>query len=93
MRNSFNLLLIALICFDSWYLFGMILETFRRTFRIYTDAHTILFPYILFPAQFVAMSASIFMTVGIALERYIAVHYPIGKEHACAELTDLIEAN
>ena len=30
--------------------------------------------------QFVAMSASIFMTVGIALERYIAVHYPIGKE-------------
>ena len=51
MRNSFNLLLIALICFDSWYLFGMILETFRRTFRIYTDAHTILFPYILFPAQ------------------------------------------
>ena len=38
------------------------------------------------PDQFVAMSASIFMTVGIALERYIAVHYPIGKDHACVEL-------
>ena len=36
------------------------------------------------------MSASIFMTVGIALERYIAVHYPIGKDiHACVELHHL----
>ncbi len=40
MRNSFNLLLIALICFDSWYLFGSILEAFRRTFGLSTDLHT-----------------------------------------------------
>ncbi len=38
-----------------------------------------LFPYLLYPFQFISMSASIFMTVGIALERYIAVHYPIGE--------------
>ncbi len=79
MRNSFNLLLIALICFDSWFLFGLILESFRRTFQVTSEVHTFLFPYLLYPVQLIAMSASIFMTVGIALERYIAVHYPIGK--------------
>jgi len=31
------------------------------------------------------MSASIFMTVGIALERYIAVHYPIGELQSLSE--------
>lgn len=29
MRNSFNLLLVSLACFDSTYLFGAILESFR----------------------------------------------------------------
>lgn len=77
MRNSFNLLLIALICFDSWYLFGSILESFRRIFHLDTELHTLLFPYILYPLQFISMAGSIFMTVGISLERYIAVHYPI----------------
>lgn len=79
MRNSFNLLLIALICFDSWYLFGSILESFRRIFHLDTELHTLLFPYILYPLQFISMAGSIFMTVGISLERYIAVHYPIGE--------------
>ena len=82
MKNSFNYLLCGLLCFDSWYLFGSILETIRKGYlgrALSSDAHTILFPYLLYPAQSVSMSASIFMTVGIALERYIAVHYPIGK--------------
>ncbi len=79
MRNSFNLLLIALICFDSWYLFGSILESFRKSFQLASEVHTLLFPHLLYPAQAVSMSASIFMTVGIALERYIAVHYPISE--------------
>ena len=35
------------------------------------------FPYFLYPAISISMTASVFMTVGIALERYIAVHYPI----------------
>ncbi|XP_040567083.1 FMRFamide receptor isoform X1 [Lepeophtheirus salmonis] len=77
MQNSFNLLLIALLTFDSWYLFGGILESFRRQFDMGTELHTLLFPYFLYPAQSIAMSASIFMTVAIAWERYIAVHYPI----------------
>ena len=81
MRNSFNLLLISLLCIDTWYLLGSVLESFRRCFDIYHQLHIIVFPYLLYPLQSVAMSASIFMTVGIALERYIAVHYPIGKRN------------
>ncbi len=34
MRNSFNLLLIALACFDSCYLFGSILESMRKCFGV-----------------------------------------------------------
>jgi len=37
MRNSFNILLIALALFDNTYLFGSILESFRKRFLIYTE--------------------------------------------------------
>jgi hypothetical protein len=77
MRNSFNLLLVSLACFDSTYLFGSILESFRKTFRLASTAHIVLFPHLLYPFHQVAISGSIFMTVAIALERYIAVHYPL----------------
>ena len=33
MRNSFNFLLIALICMDSSYLIGWIIEAFRKSFQ------------------------------------------------------------
>ena len=79
MRNAFNLLLISLLGFDSWFLFGCILENFRRNFGLATALHTLLFPYFLYPTLAVAMSGSIFMTVAISLERYFAVHHPIGK--------------
>ena len=77
MRNSFNLLLIALAIIDNTYLFGAILEAFRKRFRLYTDPHILLFPYFLYPVHMMAMTGSILMTVAIALERYVAVHYPI----------------
>ena len=82
MRNSFNFLLIGLLCFDSLYLFGALLDNIRREFFgsfFVTNVHIILFPYLLYPAMNIFMSASICMTVAIALERYIAVHYPLGK--------------
>ncbi|TRY80550.1 hypothetical protein TCAL_10965, partial [Tigriopus californicus] len=77
MRNSFNLLLIVLSCFDNVYLLGGILEAIRRDFGLATKSHIILFPYFLYPVQSIAMTGSILLTVTIALERYVAVHYPI----------------
>ena len=79
MRNAFNLLLISLLGFDSWFLFGCILENVRRNFDLASNLHILLFPYFLYPTAMVAMTGSIFMTVAISLERYFAVHHPIGK--------------
>ena len=39
--------------------------------------HIILFPHLLYPFNQVAVTGSIFMTVAIAWERYVAVHYPL----------------
>lgn len=77
MRNSFNLLLIALAVIDNTYLFGAILESIRKRFGIATQLQLILFPYFLYPLHMMAMTGSILMTVAIALERYNAVHWPI----------------
>ena len=77
MRNSFNFLLIALFFMDSCYLVGSITEAIRKSFDAATVVHVYLFPYFLYPWLSIAMTASVFMTVAVALERYIAVHYPI----------------
>ena len=71
MRNVFNLLLVTLSCFDSLYLFGSILESFRKPdlFDMATDVHIVLFPHVLYPFTQFTFTASIFMTVAIALER------------------------
>ena len=84
MRNSFNLLLVSLACFDSTYLIGSILESIRKpnAFGFSSEVHVILFPYVLYPANQIAVSGSIFMTVAIAWERYIAVHYPLDYNQA-----------
>ena len=75
--RSFNLLLVTLALFDSFYLFGAILESFRKSFDLASDVHVVLFPNFLYPAQSTVMTGSIFMTVAIAFERYSAVHFPM----------------
>ena len=82
MRNSFNLLLIVLAIYDNTYLVCSILQSFRKQFGLDSDLHTILFPWFLYPMQMMAMTGSILMTVAIALERYVAVHYPINYNQA-----------
>lgn len=89
MRNAFNLLLVTLACFDSTYLFGSILESFRKQFLLVSNVHIILFPYLLYPFNQMAITGSIFMTVAIALERYIAVHYPLDYSQAMHEANAL----
>ena len=69
MRNSFNLLLVALACFDNIYLFGGILEAVHRVFGVASKAHVVLFPYLLYPVHAIGMTGSVLLTVAIALER------------------------
>lgn len=82
MRNSFNLLLVTLAIIDTTYLLGAILESFRKRFGLSTDLHVLLFPYVLYPLNKITFTASIFMTVAITLERYVAVHYPLDYNQA-----------
>ncbi len=49
MRNAFNLLLVTMAIFDSTYLFGSILESFRQQFSLGSNLHIVLFPYLLYP--------------------------------------------
>lgn len=82
LRNSFNLLLVALAFFDSCYIVGAILESLRVSFNLASDIHIMLFPYLLYPGQNLAMTGSIFMIVAIAFERYVAVHNPLDYKQA-----------
>ena len=77
MRNSFNFLLIALISMDSCFLFLCLLEGVRKESSYVTNIQVLLFPHLLYPLISIVFTASIYMTVAIAIERYIAVHYPI----------------
>ena len=77
MHNTFNSLLISLFAFDSFYLFFETIETFRRRFQLETRLHTILLPKLIYPLTIISLSASIFMTVGVAHERYDAIKQPI----------------
>ena len=71
MRNSLNLLLIALACFDNVYLFGGFMEMLRKDFGLATRVHIVLFPHLLYPLHTIAMTGSILLTVAIALERSV----------------------
>lgn len=75
-KNNFNQLVVSLFVFDSIYLFSWFVENFRRNFDLSTNTHVILLPKILYPMFGISLSASIFMTVAIAHERYIAIKQP-----------------
>ena len=77
MHNTFNFLMIALFFHDSCYLIGSITEAVRKSFKSATAVHIYLFPYLLYPGLSFAMTTSVFLTVAIAIERYLAVKHPI----------------
>ena len=76
MRNSFNLLLVALACFDNVYLLGGVLEAVHRSFGVESEAHVVLFPYLLYPVHAIGMTGSVLLTVAIALERFVSKEHP-----------------
>ena len=59
------------------------------TFLPSSSLHIILFPYLLYPFNQIAFMASIFMTIAIGLERFIAVHYPLNYSQAMHEANAL----
>ena len=80
MKNAFNSLLICLFCIDTFYLLIELVssvQTMLVTTEMNDDFITLLVPHFLYPMASVSLSGSIFMTIGVAHERYVAIKSPI----------------
>ena len=76
LRNSFNKLIATLAIFDLIYLMTMLLESLRKL-GLQTDYHVIISPYFLYPLNSISLMCSIYMTIGVTLERFMAVYHPL----------------
>ena len=69
-RNSFNLLIVALTFVDLVFCVLLMSDySFVRSFGLSTATYTIMYPHVLYPAVNITMTASIYMTIVLALER------------------------
>ena len=87
-KSNFNNLLIALAIFDLLFLVVCITESVRRSFQssvanatsmsgLATQIHHQLFPHFLYPLHNILLTCSIFMTISISIERYLAIFHPL----------------
>ena len=72
-RNTFNKLLVALAFFDIFTLVIFLAVTICKTSKMFH----IIFPYFIWPFGNIAARGSVFMTVVIAYERFMAVRHPL----------------
>ena len=76
MRNSFNKLLAILAVFDLVYLVTMMMDSLRDL-GLHSYIQTLMFPHFIFPLNSISLMCSIYMTLIVALERYMAVYNPL----------------
>ena len=70
MWNSFNALIVVLTIVDTLLcIFLMTDFTFARAFGLHTIMYTLLYPYFIYPMENIMLSASIYLTVVLGLER------------------------
>ena len=74
LRNTFNKLLVALAFFDIFTLIIFLAVSISKTSK---KMFHVLFPYFIWPFGHIAVTGSMFMTVVIAYERFLAVHKPL----------------
>jgi hypothetical protein len=74
MRSSFNLLLVALVVLDSVYITtGIVDYSLIKTFGLECRLYTYLFPFLWHPVTNIIRCAIIFLTMGLATERFLAI--------------------
>ena len=76
-RNNFNQLAALLFLIDSIYLTFSVLTTLQIRLDLASYSLTMIFPKFTYPLWSISLTLSIFLTVGITHERYIAIKYPI----------------
>ena len=77
--TAFNRLLLALAIIDSFFICPGILIYTSHGFAWKTDWYNRLFPVFLYPFSEMALCSSIYMTVAIAVERYIGLCRPLQR--------------
>jgi hypothetical protein len=77
--NAFNRLLLALACIDCLFIGpGILIYTFKA-FKLEADWYNYLFPIVFYPFSEIALCSSIYMTVAIAVERFIGLCRPFRR--------------
>ena len=76
-RNNFNHFIAMLFFIDSVYLILSMLTTLQIRLGLTHRNLILMFPKFTYPVWSISLTLSIFLTVGIAHERYIAIKYPI----------------
>ncbi|XP_023347490.1 FMRFamide receptor [Eurytemora carolleeae] len=77
MNNCFNHILIAVNICDSLHIIFAICDSVRNSFdSLYPQLFLVLFPYIHYPLYRISLCASIYLIIGVAIERYLAVCRP-----------------
>ena len=76
-KPLFTRLMIVLFTIDSFVLGTRMLCALFRNFKVQNSFLTCLYPYFIHPLTFVACSTSIWMTVVMSHERYLALHNPV----------------
>ena len=88
-KSNFNNLLIALAVLDLMFLLLSLVEANMAIFHehlgdsnhllviLIFESYNHLLPYFLYPFRNIFFSASIFMTVSISIERYLAIYFPL----------------
>ena len=76
-RNNFNHFIAMLFFIDSVYLILSMLTTLQIRLGLTHQTLILMFPKFTYPVWSISLTLSIFLTVGIAHERYIAIKYPI----------------
>ena len=75
--NIFYQMLLRLLCIDICVLVTWLNLSLYLAFKVRHKIILEMVPYISYPLTHIAISASTFMTIAIAHERYIAVKYPL----------------
>ena len=79
LKNTFNKLLCNLLIIDNCCLFFILVEVISKKFSTIhkSSSYNLLYPYLFHPFRNISLTSSIFMTIGIAHERYRAIQFPL----------------